>query len=306
VFSAYTREFVFISGRDAHTDAATLHRSETGATGGDILVVVDRVTMPRGKSVPTWVINLPSRPTLDGEDPARSSQLAGKSDKAGIWRNDVAQWVRWTERDGALWLRSLLPQPRVLRVVGGPAERMVVKTGRHADRTYVGGSPDGFERLIIPAERPGAKNAWYQLGTPTLLGPEVGRVPQWGRIEIEPTAPATSATFIHALYISAATATEPPEITFEQKDDAYFIRIAPKAEGGRPALLRLPALAVGGGTVESTDVTPGGWTLPTSVQADKPLATRDPGSGVRDPGQRSPAQSDQARTPDPGPQTSFP
>ena len=160
VVSAYTRELVFV--------------------WGHALVVIDRVSLPKGHAVPTWVLNLPARPQVDGADLADRVRTAGSTNDGGVWRYDDATWLHWADRDGALWMCSPLPAPKVVKVVGGPARKLLLTEGTYAGRAYVGGDADSFERLIIPAERHGARNAWYRLGQPTLLGPEFGRTPHWG------------------------------------------------------------------------------------------------------------------------------
>ena len=72
---------------------------------------------------------------------------------------------------------------RRVAVVGGPARRLLIPDGRHKDRLYVGSDPEAFERLIVPSARPKPANAWYRLGKPTLLGPQFGVRPHWGRVD---------------------------------------------------------------------------------------------------------------------------
>jgi hypothetical protein len=250
VLAAYTREFVFLWGR--------------------ALVIIDRVTLPKGRPVPTWVLNLPARPQVEGSDLAESARVAGSSNEAGIWRCDTADWLRWTDRDGCLWLTALLPAPKCLRVVGGPARKLVVQEGRQAERTYVGGDADGFERLIIPAERHGSRNAWYRLGRPDLLGSEFGKTPHWGRIEIEPAESTRVVTFANVLVTDRADASQAPSTMLEPDQNGLVLRIK---SGPQQATLRLPAEGQGGGALEVEGAESFSWTLPTEVLADPPLAT---------------------------------
>lgn len=245
---AYTREFIFLWGR--------------------ALVVVDRLHLATGRLTPTWIINLPARPQVDGRDLGDEARSAGVDGAAGVWGCDAVRWLRWTDGDGALWLTAPLPAPKRIRVVGGPARRQVVTRGPHAARVYIGGEPDGFERLILPADRRGALNAWYRLGEPTLLGPEIGKTPHWGRIEIEPARPAAQVTFLTVLVSAPADAAAPPEALLEQTGDDFVLRLA--ADGDR-AVLRLPAGAAIGGALESDGPGAVAWTLPLEVAADPPL-----------------------------------
>jgi len=249
VVTEYTREFLFLCDR--------------------VLVVIDRVRPARGRTVPTWVLNLPSRPKADGADLPDDLRTAGTSNQAGVWCCDQTRWLHWTDCDGGLWFQALLPEQRCLRVVGGPAQKQIVAHGRHAGRSYVGGDADGFERLVIPARRPEARNAWYRLGLPTLLGPEFGKTPIWGRIELEPTQPCPAVTFLAVLVTDRADATQPPTAECQRTDQYLVLRLGLDRD---QVAVRLPADSCGGGTVEVTGTRSFRWTLPTEVQPDSPLA----------------------------------
>ena len=247
MFSAYTREYIFV--------------------GDGALLVIDRLRLPR-KGTATWVLNVPGRPTVDGADLADKVRVTGSTNEGGVWRYDTAEWLRWTDGAGALWCRALLPEPHGLRIVGGPAVRQVIKAGRFAGRNYVGGGPESFERLIIPAERYKAHNAWYRLGEPTLLGAELGKEPHWGRVELEPEQADSTLTFMVLLLTAAADVTQPPTASIESSDGSYLIRFARHDE---EALLRLPAEMDLGGTVERRAPQRTTWTLPTGITPDGPL-----------------------------------
>ena len=245
---AYTREFVFLFGR--------------------VLVVVDRVTQARSRSVPTWVMNVPARPLADGQKLSVEARVTGETDDAGVWRCDDATWLRWTDRDGSLWLNAPLPTPKCLRVVGGPAQEKLLKDDTRAGRTYVGGEANGFERLIIPAERRGALNAWYRLGKPTLLGPDFGHTPHWGRIEIEPNRQEPETMFVTVLVTDRADASLPPSVQLLTADATHVLSL--KA-GEQSATLRLGTGMQQGGSIEVSGAEPLFWKLPTEVMPDQPL-----------------------------------
>lgn len=247
--TAYTREYVFL--------------------WGHALVVIDRVTQPKARAVPTWVLNIPARPQVDGADLPERARAAGSTNEAGVWRCDDATWLHWIDRDGGLWFSAPSPTPKCLRVAGGPARKLVIKEGRYADRTYVGGDANSFERLILPAERRGARNAWYRLGQPTLLGPEFGRTPHWGRIEVEPLQRGATTTFLTVLITDPADARRTPVADVQQTDDVWVLRLRTTDE---QATLRVPAAAQGGGELEVIGSRSFSWRLPTEVQADAPLA----------------------------------
>jgi hypothetical protein len=252
LFTTYTREFVFLCDR--------------------VLIVVDRVALPKGRPVPTWVLNLPARPQADGADLNEKARVAGTANDAGVWRYDDATWLRWTDRDGALWLHAPLPADKCLRVVGGPARLQSISDGRGGVRSYVGGTPDGFERLIIPAERRGARNAWYELGQATPLTPDSASTPHWGRIEIEPTARASATTFLTVLVTDRADSRDTPTATLASGDDDFTLDLR---VGEAAASVRFSQNAVGG-TVTVRGPSPLTWTLPTEIEADPPLAVLPP------------------------------
>lgn len=247
----YTREFIFVNGR--------------------VLLVIDRATVPLQRITPTWVLNIPSRPSVDGKDLSLQKQSAGSAPDGGIWRYDDAGWLRWIEGDGAMWLRSIRPDPRRLAIVGGPARRSVVPAGPYAGRPYTGGSGDGFERLTVPSGRPRAQNAWFTLGNPTLLPPSFDEPPLWGRIEIEATRPAERYFFVTAMVIDRAATKDVPVLMAENGDGQLLISVT--ARGEQVAVV-LPGSGLGG-VVRSNRPDTREWSLPTTVMADNPFPTRD-------------------------------
>ncbi len=247
--TTYTREFVFVCDR--------------------VLVVLDRVAMPKGRPVPTWILNLPARPQVDGADLDEQARIAGTTNDAGVWRCDGASWLHWSDRDGALWLHAPLPASRCLRVVGGPARLLRVDDGHGDIRSYVGGEPDGYERLIIPAERRGARNAWYRLGQTTLLGADWDKTPHWGRVEVEPPARGATATFLVVLVTDRADAREKPQVSFACRDGDLVLDLT---LGEDQVSLRFPEDARGG-TLEVRGTRTLTWTFPREVQPDPPLVT---------------------------------
>lgn len=249
--SAYTREFVFLLGR--------------------ALLIVDRLTLPTTRSMPTWVLNLPTRPQADGSDLEDAARVAGSGNDAGIWRYDGAKWLHWTHRDGGLWLRVAAPETRVLRVVGGPARRLMIKDGPYAGQSYVGGEPESFERLIIPGERRGARNAWYRLGAPTLLGTELCKTPHWGRIEVEPAGRSLVVTFVTLLVTDSADGQTAPDAEITSGEEVVAVRLR---LDNREATLHLPAGGAPGGRLAVSGAAVFTWDLPRTLEPDRPLAER--------------------------------
>lgn len=259
------REFVFLAGR--------------------VLVVIDRVALTYSRSPPTWVLNVPARPDVNGRRPADEARIAGSTNDGGVWQYDTGAWLRWTERDGALWLLSLRPSPGRMLVVGGPARRARIPEGPHADRPYIGGEADGYERPIIPADRRNAANAWYRLGAPTLLGPEFDAAPHWGRIEIEPLAREKTTVFVTVLVTDRADhrprpglattgpwdGIEPPSVKLAVEGGELALSVE---VGEDRAMLRFADGMERGGRLEIVAPRAASWTLPAEVEADLPLATR--------------------------------
>jgi len=247
--SSYTREFVFLHGR--------------------VLVVVDRVNTRGSRNEPIWILNLPARPTADAQDLPAQARAAGNDNDAGVWRLDAARSLRWIDREGALRMYPLLPDAKRLRVVGGPAKKLVVSEGAYAGRAYTGGQPDGFERLIRPAERGRPQNAWYRLGRPMLLGPTFGVTPHWGRVEIESADKADAHVFVTVLVVEAADAARHVEVELVQREPMIAIELRDER---MQTTLRLPPGADIGGSVEVEPPTAERWELPRAVEADAPLA----------------------------------
>ncbi|MFQ5807759.1 MAG: hypothetical protein ACE5I3_15035, partial [Phycisphaerae bacterium] len=247
----YTREFVCLWGR--------------------VLIVIDRATTANTRVVPTWVINVPARPRVDGEGLATEARPAGSDNTAGVWRYDEAAWLHWCDRDGSLWLKSLLPKRRRLAIVGGPARKLVISEGAHKGRTYAGGAADSFERLILPSGRPNAANAWYRLGTPTLLGPQFGIRPHWGRVEVEPLGREEHYLFATSMVIDKAQAPEAPDIGVQQVDGQINLLISVNTERAR---IILPTSEAIGGELRVESPEPRHWVFPSSVASDEPLPTR--------------------------------
>lgn len=183
----YTREFVFVA--------------------PDRLLIVDRAKPARLGCTPIFVLNLPTLPQVGGESVERQPPLRGLDGRrdAGVWVFNDAAGVSWSVAGGACRLDVLLPAPRKVVVAGGPADRQTIPEGEYRGWQYVPGAADSFERLITPAGRHGAKNAWYRLGKPSSLGPAFEAMPHWGRLEVEPLERQTETVFLHLLTLAAET-----------------------------------------------------------------------------------------------------
>lgn len=231
------------------------------------LLVIDRVSAARPRVRPVWILNLPARPQADGADLTALPQLFGDDD-GGVWLADEVRELRWRDGEGAAKLVPLLPEPRRMRIVGGPATPLVIPAGPHAGRTYVGGSPESFEHRLRPIRGVLPPNAWYRLGEPTVLGPVFGRSPHWGRLEVEPAGTADGAQlFISALFIENDPVSGQPAARIVEDDDGLIVSLA----ANRTELtLKVPAGTAWGGSfsVDGGEPQP----LPDHIEPDPPLA----------------------------------
>lgn len=259
--AGYTREFIFLAER--------------------ALIVVDRVKLAELRTPPTWLMQLPIRPRVDGAGLSAESKVDGRDNEAGVWRVDAAHWLHWTQGTGQLWLAALAPQPRSLRVVGGPAHPMSITGGAHTGRRYVGGEADGYERLVMPLDRR-PLNAWYRLGSPTLLGPAFEGAAHWGRIELEPANITDNCTFITVLVTDDSANEQPPVASLEEGADGWNVRLKVADE---QLEARLSANAPGGTVRVISRRTPLEWRLPQDVTPAAPLPTKNPTSQPAAPGQ---------------------
>ncbi len=251
VVQSYTREFVFALGR--------------------VLVVIDRVALAKPGTEPISVYQIASRPTVGGADVDTLRRVAG-SNAGGVWQvPDRSGPLRWTDGTGALECLPLLPASRTVTIAGGPARQRVIADGPAAGRTYVGGARDGFERLVKPASAGRHANAWYELGRPTLLGPEFGRTPIWGRLEIAGPKRQKHVVFATVLTASGAGQTGATAATLESGDGGYALTV--RLADGASFRLTIPDGLRCGGRLYAGDAPGEGWPLPADVQADPPLAT---------------------------------
>lgn len=252
---AYTREFVLV--------------------GDQTLLIIDRFRVAHHRAAPTWVLQLPTRPRINAAPLAAADRTAGKDNDAGIWRPEQVEEATWVGGDGVAALVPLLPEDRLVSVVGGPAERKQVTLGRFAGLSYLGGSPDGFERLVTPSRHGPNQNAWYELGEPTVLGPAVGRMPQWGRIEIDTPEPARRIQiWIQAIILRPLPQIDPPQIALAASDDGAKRVVIRDADN--KYVVTLTADDGTGGVIERISAAGASeaWSLPTGVAPQGPLLAK--------------------------------
>jgi hypothetical protein len=246
--SAYTREFVWLLGR--------------------VLVVIDRAKVPHGRVTPTFVLNLPARPTVDGGPLLDAARTLGSDDNAGVWQFDRVSAVRVTNRDDALWIVPAWPSERRVALSGGPAEPLSARTLRGEPLPYIGGEADGFERRISANSARSAPNAWFRIGQLPPEAERVARSPLWGRLEIESRRSGVDHVFVTVLVCDDAAAPTMPLAQVETRD-GLLLRLAHGAD--QAEILLPPAAGKEGGELRIGDAV---WRLPAQVVADPPLETR--------------------------------
>ena len=246
----YTREFVF--------------------AGGRALFVIDRALLANNRVIPTWVINIPEMPKYDGNELAQRTQIRGVTPNAGVWQLRDATELRWRDHDGAAAWLGVWPQDRIVNVVGGPAKRSTISAGPVKGRTYIGGSPDSFEHLVIPAGRPDAENAWYELEAPTALGRQFSAVNHWGRIEVEPVLNQSETLLVNLIWLDP-----PKEPLHAPRVDASTERLAIEIDiDDQTIRLNLPPGMNLGGDLQVDRLAPDAWQLPSRVEPDGILPAR--------------------------------
>ena len=246
--SSYTREFIFLGGRT--------------------LVVIDRLITPTQRAEPVWIVNIPTRPTVDRHDLSSAARLQGKDNSAGVWQYDTNHQLCWHNHDGRVRMISLLPNPGRFHIVGGPARKIQISEGAHTGRAYQGGEADGFERLVQPAGHARMRNAWYRLGRPTLLGPTFGQMPHWGRVEIEPIEKQDVYVFATVFMIEGPVEVRESTAVAETAGQTFKIMLE---TGTQQTVLRLPTGTKWGGTIEHLGEDGFLWNLPTAIEPDQPL-----------------------------------
>lgn len=272
VLAAGTREdvgYVAIDLSSAYDprDVARYRREFVFHAAG-LLVIVDRVELTDRRVMPTWVLNIPAPPAIDGRALSANDRAMGSSERGGVWRPTSAESLRWSERGGNARLHPILPVERKVAIVGGPATR--IATDGNASLSYVGGDADGFERIINPSSRVTPQNAWYRVGKQPRTSPMVLGEPRWGRIEIEPASAAREHVFAHAVVISADAAGDAGELVSTAGPDFQEIRWT---RGGRVIAVRVIANNCGGSVIDS-DGSP--WTFPSVIEPSAALRCVQP------------------------------
>ncbi|MFO0839220.1 MAG: hypothetical protein U1D55_11940 [Phycisphaerae bacterium] len=246
--SRYTREFIAVEGR--------------------MLIVVDRFDLARERTTPTWILNIPSRPTVDGQDLANVARTAGSDNSGGVWPVGAGP-IRWCEGEGAAWFRVVSPSDASVRVIGGPANAKRVTQGPATGMQYVGGTADSFERLVVPASHHRPRNAWYRLGEPSsaLHSPAYTH---WGRIEVEPHETRGAQIIVAVIGLGPRASVASPEFNSVQTSDGLSVAVVLDTREFR---VTVPVGGGIGGGLEFVGASNTTWTFPSRVEKDQPLAS---------------------------------
>lgn len=179
-----------------------------------LILVVDRVETVKTSQTKTWHLQLPNRPTVDGNDLDDTRRILGRRD-AGIWDYFGRGPTLTTDNHGGrLFVQTLAPDGAEWRIVGGPKKPAPIPEGRYQNRAYFGGDPNGFEHWIVPAHTSGGSNAWFRLGKPTRLGEQFGLRAGWGRLDVRAPLEDAKATFVHLIIPVDRNTPSPPKTTW--------------------------------------------------------------------------------------------
>ncbi|MBI5863320.1 MAG: hypothetical protein HZB38_02160 [Planctomycetes bacterium] len=184
-----------------------------------------------------------------------------------MWEVDGGASLRVTSRGSAMTVLPLSPRERRVVVVGGPADPIEAKAAAGRTWAYYGSDANGFERLINPIGSRMPPNAWYRLGSVPTGAERTARAPHWGRIEIEPTMPATEHYFVTVLVLGDAADQQSANGSCEV-GEGITVRLA---LGEERVEISLSAPAGKGGKIRIGERE---WRLPTDVAPDEPWPTR--------------------------------
>ena len=129
---------------------------------------------------------------------------------------------------------------------------------------------DTRHQTAVPSGRRNARSAWYRLGTPNKLGAALERLRHWGRIEIEPAAPAEHVILVVAIVLSGDPSAARPPIEVRRVDsenELFAIECVASKETTRILLGRR---SPSGRLIRGEHA----WTLPETVESDAPLPLR--------------------------------
>lgn len=247
--SEYSREFVFLWGR--------------------VLLVIDRARTVGSKTSATFVMHLPARPLVDGADLSPEWRIAGASNDGGIWKCGDVDNVEWRGDAGVARITPLWPRKHHVALCGGPAKQIVIADGPNKGMTYVGGAQNSFERLIQPIGQGENENAWYQLGSPTILGPDFGTPSHWGRVEIEHPR-GIPVLFVNAVILDP-THSMTVELDHANESDTSLHIIVRSAERSDEVVITRGEL---GGRVLRKTPEEAEWEFPSEVERELPLGTK--------------------------------
>lgn len=160
-----------------------------------IFVVFDRVRSVKAGQRKTWLCHFYNKPEVTGEGRLLEDKTGGNGTKAGIWKYTECELVTATDREGKLFVTPLLPERRVVHVVGGPKDEHTSEAKRFPGLKYWGGDPNGYEFWDRPVSAGGGRNRWFRIGTDADQWP-LALYTGWGRMELEAAADAKEVLFL--------------------------------------------------------------------------------------------------------------
>ena len=241
----------------------------------DLLVVLDRVTAANGDFRKRWLLHFQERPNVDGAAPETGvTEFKGGRLTAVRRQGQPNLGGRPITYDGSLFVHTLLPEQRVVSVIGGP--------GYEYFNSFLG--------MNYPTSRPAVAGDARESGN-------------W-RIEVAPERPSQDDLFLHAIQMVGGSTGSPVEVRsvkalsggltgvqFLSRPENRVVLLSGDAAGG-PATLPVtyeigadgPARHVVTGMPPgiSVDVAMNGKRLASRrVNGQGVLSFRDPGKGNR-------------------------
>jgi Heparinase II/III-like protein len=252
----YSREFVYLLAQD-------------------LLVVLDRVTAARADFRKRWLLHFQERPEVDGAAPETGvTEFKGGRLTTVHRRGEADLGGKPVTYDGTLFIHTLLPEQRVVSVIGGPGYEYF----------------NSFFGVNYPTSRP-------------AVAPEARESGNW-RIEVAPERPAQDDLFLHAIQVAGGLTGAPVEarpvkalsdglagVQFLSRPENQIVLLSSDASGGTVALPMTYEVDSDGPTrhivtgmqpgISAAVIVNGKRLTAAQVNGQSVLSFRDPGKGKR-------------------------